>query len=72
VSQWSFEKGESGYKIKSRATGLHMSILLKDSVQEGAALRARAGALEFEVYCNKEGYFRYVLPICVFFGNAGT
>jgi hypothetical protein len=58
MNKWSFEKGKSGYKIRSRSTGMHVSILVKDSVQEGALLRARAGALEFEIYCDEEGAFR--------------
>jgi hypothetical protein len=46
--------------IRSRATGMHVSTLVEDSVQEGAFIRARAGALEFEIYCDEEGAFRYV------------
>jgi hypothetical protein len=39
---------------------MHVSILVEDSVHEGVLLRARAGALEFEMYCEEEGSFRYV------------
>jgi hypothetical protein len=60
ISQWSFEKGKSGYKIKSRATGMHVSILVEDSMQEGDFIRARVGALEFEIYRDEDGAFRHV------------
>jgi hypothetical protein len=42
---------------------MDVSILVKDSVQAGVILRARAGALDFEIYCDEEGAFRYVFLI---------
>jgi hypothetical protein len=68
--QWSFEKGKLGYKIRSRATGMHVSVLVDDSVQDGDLLRARAGALEFDIYRDEEGAFRYAFLIRVLFDKA--
>jgi hypothetical protein len=42
---------------------MDVSILVKDSVEAGAILRARAGALEFEIYRDEEGAFRYAILI---------
>jgi hypothetical protein len=54
----------------SRATGMHISILVEDSMQEGTILRARAGALEFDVYSDEEGASWYVFLTGVSFDKA--
>jgi hypothetical protein len=51
---------------------MHVSILVEDSVQEGVILRTRAGALEFETYCDEKGFFRYVFPIRALFDKVST
>ncbi|KAG8717916.1 hypothetical protein FRC09_013481 [Ceratobasidium sp. 395] len=57
--KWSFEKGQNGYKIRSRLGGLHVSTLSSESPRDGVSLKARLGAVEFEIYCDSDGGFRF-------------